>query len=102
MMRFHINLHIVLHDKKIAAVKALRDATGMGIAASKTFVETYINGTVDSFGGILICNAEQAAKIAELHFSNLSDFGFCDRPTFTIMNMKETFREGLDISDIVR
>lgn len=102
MLCFHINLHIVLNDKKISAIRELRRVTGMNIADAKTFVETLIDGFSDSFGGPLICNAEQAARIAELHINNANNgWSVPTEPTFTITNMKEIVGRGIDISHIV-
>jgi hypothetical protein len=98
MIRFHINLHITQNGKKISAIRDLRAATGMGLPESKTFVETQIQGYGDSFGGPLICNAEQAARIAVLH---LRDFDL-NEPRFSIVNMKEITDGAIDISHIVR
>jgi hypothetical protein len=105
MMRFYINLNITLNDRKIQAIKDLRQATGMGLLESKTFCETYL-GTMydDCYGGALICNAEQAAAIAALHFRKPSrdGMGQPNQPNFTIVDMKKIDHNGLDISNIVR
>jgi hypothetical protein len=65
MRRYQIELRVNDNQKKITAIKELRDATGMGLGDAKTFVEKR-----EDYGNIpyqtLIVNEMQLGRLAAL------------------------------------
>ena len=101
MRKFLVQFHVMLNGKKIHAIRDVRRATGMGLADSKTFCETPIPDYVDSYGGNLICNGEQVARLLELDIDSrgqpsLEAFSI---PGYAVKSCSEITITGLDISN---
>ena len=100
MRRFIVHLNIVMADKKITCIKALRAATGMGLLEAKNFVENPISGYGDSFGGELIVNAEQLANLFMADKNGVDGHFDFNHPTFNISSVKLISEKGIDISGL--
>ena len=100
MKKFLITLHIITNSKKITAIKDLRAATGMGLVQAKNFVETYIDGYVDSFGGQLICNGDQVAALYILDRNSYNESFHDDTPSYSITAIKALADGALDVSNL--
>ena len=102
-MRYLVNFHVMQNGKKITAIKDVRDATGMGLAQAKQFVEALIDGYLDSFGGDLICNAEQVARllILDMNSRGIGIFGPDSQPSYSLQNIRKLDENNaIDISGI--
>lgn len=95
-MRYLLTLHVMVNNKKITAIKDVRGATGMGLAQAKNFCESFIPNTMDSYGGMLICNGEQVARLTELDIN--SRRAGLNEPTYSITSIKRL--EGHNALDI--
>lgn len=98
MARYLVDLAIVINDKKITAIKMLREATGCSLLDAKNFCETRHPTEFSSSGGLLVLNADQVADVmvtADLPYVT-------SQPRFMVMSIKKLGEQGLDLSNIVR
>ena len=100
MRRYLVILHVMINGKKITAIKDIRSATGMGLAQAKEYCETYIQNSMDSYGGPLVCNAEQVARLTVLDVNSRGHFsiGADAQPSYAIESIKVLDDLGIDIS----
>lgn len=99
MRKFLISVSIALNNKKISAIRELRDATGMGLLESKNFCERRFPDNFDaSFGGSLIVNGDQAARLFMLVISPY----ILEGPRFFVESIEEIKKpDTLDISNLL-
>ena len=99
--KYLVTLNIVVNDKKIEAIKEIRNSLGLGLAESKRLVEQRLPHYVDSFGGDLLCNADQVARLVALDHTCRNRSGLM-HPTYTMTRCQRLDADHpLDISNII-